>query len=447
MKYARGNLKAEGKTKKIWEALLNDAPAAGLVVIENKEDITAFDDPKFTKKFATKARCATTTTCKVFELLKMAGVPVAYEEQISPTEFVASNCAMIPLEVVARRYAVGSYLKRHPELAKEGQPHRFHRLVTEFFLKTTKGSLKTADGEVVVEGLNPQKGEEDPFIINPLEEKWELYHSKKPKWEPDSNLTRMVNAGKIIPPMGAMFFNPTGAMKEMDELMRKTFLLLEGAWAILGLRLIDMKIEFGVDVNGNLIVADVIDNDSWRLRTSDWQELSKEAFRQGEELSEVERKYGIVADLASNFRIPNQAVVIWRGSDKDSSPAQNVKAYGFGFEEIILSGHKSPGQCLEELEEILAAYPEGGVFIVKVGMSNGLGPIIAARTSWPVITIPASVKDFPDDIWSSLRMPSQVPLQVVLSDDNALKCAMNILASKNPAIYMQRQKSIEEMDS
>lgn len=44
-------------------------------------------------------------------------------------------------------------------------------------------------------------------------------------------------------------------------------------------------------------------------------------------------------------------------------------------------------------------------------------------------------------------MPSQVPFQVVVSDDNAIECAMNILASRNPVVYMQRQESIEEMDN
>ena len=42
-------------------------------------------------------------------------------------------CAMLPYEVVARREAHGSYLKRPTHVSKG---HIFPRLVVEFFLKT-----------------------------------------------------------------------------------------------------------------------------------------------------------------------------------------------------------------------------------------------------------------------------------------------------------------------
>jgi len=105
---------------------------------------------------------------------------MAYIDQISPTEFLAEKCTMIPLEVVARRFAVGSYLKRHPELStgKNKMPHRFHQLVIEFFLKTTNGKLIIPEHGTILEGLDPKNGEEDPFISNPHEKGWHLSHPK-----------------------------------------------------------------------------------------------------------------------------------------------------------------------------------------------------------------------------------------------------------------------------
>jgi len=94
----------------------------------------------------------------------------------------------------------------------------------------------------------------------------------------------------------------------------------------------------------------------------------------------------------------------------------------------------------------MAKYPEGGVILVKVGMSNGLAPMLAARTAWPVIAIPATIDKFPLDVWSSLRMPSKVPVATIASESNAIKYAMNILAQKNPVIYKETQKRIEELD-
>lgn len=440
MIYKKGQKIIEGKTKIIWE-IKGDSKN---VIIENKNNITAFDDPSFTKQFKTKAEHATTITCKVFELLKQAGIPVAYNEQYSVNEFSSPKCIMIPLEVVERRFAVGSYLKRHPEFIKDGNilPHRFHKLAIEFFLKTTHGGLINFNGETILEGFDPLKGEEDPFIINPFDEEWKIFHSKRPSWNEEANLNKTIKASDIFSGYSQEI------IKKIDELSRKVFLTLEGAWNTLGFRLIDMKIEFGLDIDGNLLVSDVIDNDSWRLRDADWKELSKEAFRQGETLDEVEKKYGYVAALVQNFRIPKQVLVLWRGSDSDTFPELSIlkDVAGLSIEEVTLSGHKSTRMCLDKLNEIIGKFSDGGVILAKVGRSNGLGPIVAAHTSWPVIAVPATLDTFQDDIWSSVRMPSNVPLATVWPESNAVLLASEILAQKNPSIYQKRQLMIEGQD-
>lgn len=441
MKYERGRLSAEGKTKKIWSVLDH----RGLVIVEQKNTITKFDDPEKTEEFATKAVCSTTTTSRVFELLRKAGIPVAYQEQISDTEFLAQRCVMIPLEAVIRRFSEGSFLKRHPEFtsAKGQTPHRFHRLVTEFFLKTTKGKLLDSQGKTLVNGLDPQQGEEDPLIQDPYIESWQLFHAKKPAWDSQANLGRTVDGSLVV--CGKV----QEKIQKMETILREVFLVLEGAWNILGFRFIDMKIEFGVTRYSNLVVADVVDNDSWRLRDNKWEELSKEAFRQDEALTEVEQKYGLVASLVERFRIPNQVLVLWKGSTKDAFLevfSSFNRRFGVNVEEITLSGHKSPRKCLDKLDEIIGDYPDGGVIVVKVGRSNGLGPMLAARSSWPVIAIPATMEENPEDVWSSIRMPSCVPLATIWPGKNAMLMVMNILAAKNPLLYMKRQKQIEELD-
>jgi phosphoribosylaminoimidazole carboxylase / phosphoribosylaminoimidazole-succinocarboxamide synthase len=438
MAYKTDELLHEGKTKRIF-ALAGDNDN---VLIENKDDITKFDDSSLTESFNTKAVYATTTTCRVFELLKKAGIPVAYKEQVSPNQFVVDKCEMVPLEVVARRYAVGSFLKRHPELKKaaDQQPYRFHRLEGEFFLKTTGGKLEV-NGKTIVDGFDAKAGTEDPFIGNPYEDTWNLFHPKKPSWVEGCDLSKSLKMFDAVVTVEMMH--------TMEEILRKVFLTLEGAWSTLGLRLIDMKIEFGINTKGELLVADVIDNDSWRLRDSNWKELSKESFRQGEELSEVEKKYGTVADLASRFHMPKQALVFWRASESDDLPDFNKDVKFEDVCDIIVvtkSGHKSTRESIDLLEDILGKYPDGGVVVAKVGRSNGLGPVVAARTSWPVIAIPATAAKNPEDVWSSIRMPSLVPLMTVWPEGNALLAAANILGQKNPAIYGRRQLGIEKQD-
>lgn len=432
--YKKGKLVAEGKTKKIWENE-NDPHT---VIVEYKDDITAFNDPKFTKKFKSKGKNSNQTTCRVFELLNKAGIPTHFVEQISETEFAAYPCRMIMVEAVPRRYAFGSFLKRNPHLVvPDGEPpHYFRRLVNEFFLKTTKGGV-VIDGETLIEGLTSEQ--DDPVILNPEEEDWKPLFAWKPVWDKEADLGRTISRGKVL-------LGDSARLAKMDEIMRKTFLVLEGAFSERNFRMLDLKIEFGVTENGELVVADVIDNDSWRLRDPKWNELSKQAFRDGEELEVIEAKYQIVADLVQNFpEIPEQALVLWTGSEKDEMPdAPNIP--GIKTVKKVISGHKKTSASLSELERLEREFPGGGVIIAKVGMSNGLGPILSAHTHWPVISVPASAKSFPDDVWSSLRLPSDMPMATITRDANAIDFALNILAKKNPIIYMERRFRMESFD-
>ena len=411
-----GTLVAEGKTKRIHEA----RGSAGLVTLVSKDDITAGDGAKH-DVIPDKGRLANATTCNVFRLLKACGLPVAFVQQDSERSFMAPSCQMLPYEVVVRREAHGSYLKRNPHIAK-GQ--LFPQVLVEFYLKTKdkswKGKPLVADDPLIhfakgeIHLLNPAKPihGQAPFLV--LKEADVFSHADEQDLFP-----------------------------EMRRIASHAFLVLEKAWQLEGGTLVDLKVEFGFDPKGNLLLADVIDNDSWRVVESGAY-IDKQVYRDGGALDDVAAKYRRVAEITSRFQLPRQRIILWRGSESDKTEvfSDALEDLADLMSVVTCSVHKQPVAAAAILQRLTQEVPDS-VVIAYIGRSNGAGPTLSAITSVPVITVPASAREFPEDVWSSLRAPSRVPVMTVLEPANAVLAALQILAARNPRLYAHVRGEIE----
>jgi phosphoribosylaminoimidazole-succinocarboxamide synthase len=243
-----GPLLAEGKTKLIYACPDDDT----LAYMVNKDQITAGDGVR-RNELTGKSRWSTITTANIFRLLNDANIATHFVEQVNDVTLVVRRCTMLPVEQVQRRIATGSYLKRHPETS-EGT--RFEPVLVETFLK--------------------DDARHDPQI-----------------WAKD-----------II----EMGLASTIEIAWMAQQGQRVFETLERAWATVDVTLVDLKIEFGRDTSGDLLVADVIDNDSWRL----WpggdktRMLDKQVYRNLQSVTEqdmqrIADRYALVADLTGKL--------------------------------------------------------------------------------------------------------------------------------------------------
>lgn len=222
---------------------------------------------------------------------------------------------------------------------------------------------------------------------------------------------------------------------EITSISKQAFLVLEKAWHIQGHRLVDTEVCFTFLNDGTLVLDDVFCN------VLEDRNAGREGFIE---------KLRAKLDLTSKFSLPKQQILLWRGSEGDDW-APFDKALEKYFPDLVsmvtitretCSAHKEPVRAYVLLQQHTYAFPDSAI-IAYIGHSNGAGPTEAANTMCPVITVPKDFKEFPNDVWSSLRAPSNVPVLTVLNPQNALLAAFRILAMRNPAIYAILRMELE----
>ena len=217
----------EGKAKKVY---LTDDPDC--VIVSYKDDATAFNGQK-RGTIVGKGVVNNKVSNHFFKLLESKGIPTHYVEQLSERETVVRKVEIVPVEVIVRNKAAGSFTKRMG--VAEG---------TGLLCPILEYSYK-----------NDELG--DPFI--------------------NSYYVRALGLA-------------TDA--EMEKVKTYSFQVNDILSAYLrdyGVELIDFKLEFG-RFHGDIILADEISPDTcrfWDIETG--KKLDKDRFRR--DLGDVEEAY------------------------------------------------------------------------------------------------------------------------------------------------------------
>ena len=218
----------EGKAKKVFKTDDED-----LLIVAYKDDATAFNGLKkgtIVGKGIVNNRMSN-YLCKILE---EKGIPTHYVEELDERRTVVKKVEIVPLEVIIRNKAAGSFSKRLG--VAEG---------TELKCSTLEFSYK-----------NDDLG--DPLINS--------YHA----------LALKLATKEEIETIKALAF-------QVDDVLKAYFLGL-------GIELVDFKLEFGRLSDGTIVLADEISPDTCRLWDCKTHEkLDKDRFRR--DLGGVEEAY------------------------------------------------------------------------------------------------------------------------------------------------------------
>jgi phosphoribosylaminoimidazole-succinocarboxamide synthase len=332
---------ARGKTKVLYE--VPGQPAQ--VVVAQTDSISAGDGAR-RNEIAGKGRLAAQTTARVFRLLNLCGLPTHYlngGEDDDNNEMVVRRCNMLPLEVVVRGVAAGSFVKRNPAI--------------------TRGMLLAPR---VVEYFIKDDANHDPLI------------------SPEQIIAQNIAAPHEI--------------AAMNEMARLTFEILSHAWRRRDVLLVDLKIEFGRlasgENQGQLAIADVIDNDSWRIWPQGREDLmlDKQMYRNlpvvdDAALAQVKQAYERVAEMTGSFPVmrPGMIAVIADGAPRVQRATEIAAALGqLGLPTVrhVADPARTPNYVLQLISQLETAFAR--LAFIAVGDSPALRSMLDSSTSSPV---------------------------------------------------------------
>ncbi len=207
-----------GKAKKVFKTD-NDS----LCIFEYKDDATAFNGEK-KGSFDGKGIINNQTSNLIFKILEKKGIKTHFIKELNKRETLVKKVDIIPLEVIVRNVAAGSFCKRYGTI--EG---------TVFNAPTLEFSYK-----------NDSLG--DPLIND--------YHA----------IALGIVTKEQIKEISDLAFNVN---KELIEIFKN-----------IDIKLIDFKIEIGFDSEKNIILSDEISPDTcrlWDIHTN--KKLDKDQFR------------------------------------------------------------------------------------------------------------------------------------------------------------------------
>ena len=96
----------EGKAKKVFKTDVED-----VYIVDYKDDATAFNGEK-KGTIAGKGVINNRMTNYLFQMLEKEGIPTHFVEELSDRETAVKKVEIVPLEVIIRNVAAGSFSKR-----------------------------------------------------------------------------------------------------------------------------------------------------------------------------------------------------------------------------------------------------------------------------------------------------------------------------------------------